>query len=56
MFIKITLYVWLWAFGFTVVILFFSNLSVNIANVTINATDRTINYNDGQSNKYSLQN
>lgn len=48
MFIKITSYVWLWAFGFTVAILFFSNLSVNIANATINATERTINYNDGQ--------
>ena len=35
-------------FGFTVVILFFSNLSVNKANATINATDRTININDGQ--------
>jgi len=33
---------------FTVLILFFLNLSINISNSTINANERTINYNDGQ--------
>jgi hypothetical protein len=36
MFKKITSYVWLWAYGFTGVILFFSNLSINISNAAIN--------------------
>ncbi len=48
MFIKITSYVWLWALGFTVVVLFFSNLSIDISNATINANEGTINDIDGQ--------
>ena len=51
MFIKITSHVWLWAYGFTVLILFFLNLSINISNSTINANERTMNYNDGQINQ-----
>jgi hypothetical protein len=48
MLIKIPSCVWLWTLGFTVVILFFPNLSTNTLNATINANERAINYIDGQ--------
>ncbi len=49
MFTKKTSHVWLWPLGFTVVILFFSNLSINISNATTNVIESTNNDVDHQT-------
>lgn len=49
MFTKKTSHVWLWPLGFTVVILFFSNLSINISNATTNVIESTNNDIDHQT-------
>jgi len=49
MFTKKTAYVWLWPLGFTVVILFFSNLFINISNATTNVIESTNNDVDHQT-------
>lgn len=49
MFTKKTSHVWLWHLGFTVVILFFSNLFINTSNATTNAIESTNNDIDHQT-------